>query len=49
MYNDGSISDITIKELSNKEYDKSSASYAAMEYFHNMMSEYQRTVEKKKI
>lgn len=48
MYNDGSIRDITIKELANKEYDKSNASYAAMEYFHNMMNEYETTIEKMK-
>ena len=48
MYNDGSIRDVTIEELSNKEYDKSSASYAAMDYFHNMMNKYKETVEKMK-
>ena len=41
MWEDGSIRDITIIELANRQYDRNSPYYADMEHFHNMMNEYE--------
>lgn len=46
--NDNCIYDYTIDELVNKKYNESNPCYPNMEYFRNMMIEYQKIIEKMK-